>query len=116
MEDKLDKIIDLLETLVKTQARDLPQDSPNPWPVDLIMEYQSGEDQDGNGLAFGHDFCFDENASAAPPIFQGVLLDLERGGAHFENKMSWEDYRDSLPDGHQKDKVSRFVERVGSKI
>ena len=88
--DPLEKILDeirtnndLLRELIDIQRHGMTGVDTNPWPVKLSQELMTGEDCDGNDMAYGHDFALDENASTAPPIFQASMLQLEKAGKQF---------------------------------
>lgn len=74
-DEKLDKIIELLTTLVS--ANQGPGVDDRPWTSRLIEEYSVGEDMDGNGLIFGHDFIFNHELSWYPPALKTVAENLK---------------------------------------
>ena len=103
-----------LSTLINLQRENVPV-TQTPWPVHLINEIQSGEDDDGNGLVYGHDFSIDENPSSAPPIFQATMIQLEKAQKHLPKQITWEQYVESLPSGSLKDRVAKFVSIAGTR-
>lgn len=111
LEERLDQMVELLERLVERETED-----PNPWPITLLKEAMTGQDQDGNGAAWGFDFHIDENIENFPPVIQAKAVEFERKGIPDDIvKLSWEDYHDGLPDGKFADTVKEFVDRLGEK-
>lgn len=108
---KTNRLLQELLAVQNTTAQTVADNDP--WPVKLSQELMTGEDMDGNGLVYGEDFSLNENASSAPPIFQASMLQVQKAGKQFQKMFSWEEYRDTLPDGPFKNKVGKFVEKVG---
>lgn len=88
---KLDQIIDLLTKLVNTQNT---VQEERPWSFRLLQEVATGEDHDGNGKVYGHDFIFNQAIDWHPPALQATAENLKK--KFNGSQMTFLDYVKSL--------------------
>jgi len=106
------EIRDLLSQMLAEMKKQSSQMEVNtdstPWVFKLVLEMNTGIDQDNNGLIFGKNFSLAENFNHVPPSLQPSLATLQRD--RWPGKMiTWEEYRDTLPNGPHKDQVTSFI-------
>jgi hypothetical protein len=109
--EKLDKIIDLLTQLVNATTN--PSNivvQERPWSFRLLQELATGEDQDDNGMVYGHDFVFNHVTEWHPPALQASASNLKKS---FKGKsISFLDYAKSLkPTDEKKGAILDYIEK-----
>ena len=104
----LRKVLEVLLRLDDHIRSQNETDNGQPWVMRLVMELNLGTDEDGNGMIFGRDFGLAENANHVPPSLQPMVgLMVQQGWTG--RTLSWEQYLASLPEGTNRDAVSRYV-------
>jgi len=109
--DKLDKIISLLDELVAISKNPSSISTQNaPWPSRLLQELANGEDMDGNGLVYGHDFIFNQMVDWHPPALKAAAETLKQ---NWKGKtMTFVEYVETLDPANPKiDKIFDFIEK-----
>lgn len=108
--EKADMIIDLLKDISKKLDRQTsgPTVEDRPWAYRLVSEHATGEDTDGNGMVYGHDFVFNQALEWHPPALQGIAKMLKKD---FKGKtITLLEYVESLdPEDPKVDKIYEYI-------
>tara|TARA_B100000745_G_scaffold45160_1_gene27253 strand:- start:1556 stop:1921 length:366 start_codon:yes stop_codon:yes gene_type:complete len=107
--EQAEEMITLLKQLVDNSNKTDDGAARVPWTFRLLQEAGTGEDQDGNGLVYGHDFIFSHVSEWLPPDIQPTQERLSK--RHAGDKLSILQYAESLDDDDPKiDAIYKYAE------
>lgn len=86
--------------------------SNDPLLFRLFGETTALQDGDGNHAVFGVDFFLDVPINRLPDSFQGTVRRLMKVNGSVR-RISWEEYRDSLPSAEDRKAISKIAQTLG---